>query len=238
MLGMYLWMLQPLFCETSTTASMMTVTQKATTQNVMQCFGSSFTPPVPITPMARFATYSQIEEWNLLHIKRESNYTYVGIIVRLRQVMTQVRRNMFSWRVNGSMGKPQLCISLMSHLRRKKLRILAGMLSAGTIPAVIWILMPTKQMTTLSTTATAMARGVTSSLNSGNGCFSNTASTDVADMESLIIASMAIKAPGQWGQPPRGFQWVVFWVGSPRNNAWVGLNWKVARECSVAVEQK
>uniref|UniRef100_A0A0E0L073 Uncharacterized protein n=1 Tax=Oryza punctata TaxID=4537 RepID=A0A0E0L073_ORYPU len=169
---------------------------------------------------------------------RQSRHRHRQRRPRLRQVMTQVRRNMFSWRVNGSMGKPQLCISLMSHLRRKKLRILAGMLSAGTIPAVIWILMPTKQMTTLSTTATAMARGVTSSLNSGNGCFSNTASTDVADMESLIIASMAIKAPGQWGQPPRGFQWVVFWVGSPRNNAWVGLNWKVARECSVAVEQK
>ncbi|BAS93031.1 Os05g0251700, partial [Oryza sativa Japonica Group] len=116
--------------------------------------------------------------------------------------MMQVRRNIFSWRVNGSMGKPQLCSSLMSHLRRKKLRMLAGMLSAGTIPAVIWILMPTKQMTTLSTTATAMARGVTSSLNSGDGCFSNTASTDVADMGSPIIASMAIKAPGQWRQPP------------------------------------
>uniref|UniRef100_A0A0E0DNW5 Uncharacterized protein n=1 Tax=Oryza meridionalis TaxID=40149 RepID=A0A0E0DNW5_9ORYZ len=54
--------------------------------------GAEPPPPPPPLPtvvdvaIARFATNSQIEEWKLLHIKRKSNYTYVGIIVRFVQL--------------------------------------------------------------------------------------------------------------------------------------------------------
>ncbi|BAS93033.1 Os05g0252050, partial [Oryza sativa Japonica Group] len=111
-------------------------------------------------------------------------------MARLRQVMTQVMRNMFSWRVKGTTVNRHFCSCLASTLRRKKLRTVTGMLSAGTNPVIIWILMPTKQKTIPSSTATAMARGVTSQLKPGSGFFSNAASTDVS-LGSPIDASMA-----------------------------------------------
>ena len=90
-----------------------------------------------------------------------SNIRFLPDIATLRHVVTVVRMRTFSCREKGSVEKPQARSRLMSHLRKKKLRTLMGMLSACMMPAFIMIRSPTKPKTVPSTTEMAMDRNVT-----------------------------------------------------------------------------